>query len=195
MRITDKDKPGLLETLREDWAAHDCDWTRPGFRAIAAYRFGVWRMGIRNRGLRAPLSVLYRLMYRRARNIYGIELPYTAKIGRRVVFEHAGAVVIHGNAEVGDGCIIRQGVTLGNRRLDAPMDAPRLGRNVNIGAGAKILGSISIGDDAVIGANAVVLCDVPAGALAKGVPAKIARGSVVGGDSSRSRLPVPKPPE
>lgn len=165
--------PGLLAQVREDWAAHGRDWTLPGFRAVAVARFGAWRMGVKPKLLRAPLSVLYRVLYRRVRNVYGIELPYSVELGRDVVFEHQGAVVIHGCAKIGDGCIIRQGVTIGNRTLDRPLEAPTLGRNVNVGAGAKILGHLTIGDNAVIGANAVVLTDVPAGALAVGVPAVI----------------------
>jgi serine O-acetyltransferase len=93
-----------------------------------------------------------------------------------VVIEHQGCIVIHGNCEIGDDCIIRQGVTLGNRNLDRPFDAPRLGRRVNVGAGAKILGAVDVGDGAAIGANAVVLEDVPAGDLAVGVPARIQSG-------------------
>lgn len=81
--------------------------------------------------------------------------------------------MIHGQAAIGDGSFIRQGVTLGNRYLERPDDAPRLGKNVNVGAGAKVLGDVTIGDGAAIGANAVVLVDVPAGALAAGVPARI----------------------
>ena len=72
---------------------------------------------------------------------------------------------------IGDDCVLRQGVTLGNRYLDRPGDAPVLGRRVNVGAGAKLLGPVQIGDDAVIGANAVVLHDVPAGATVVGIPA------------------------
>ena len=113
------------------------------------------------------------MLYRHIRNHYGIELPYTVQLGRRVVIEHQGAIVVHGNCRIGDDCIIRQGVTLGNRRLDEPDAAPILGDGVNIGAGAKILGLVTIGDGAQIGANAVVLRDVPAGALAVGVPANI----------------------
>jgi serine O-acetyltransferase len=164
---------GLLAQLREDWIAHGRDWTKPGFRAVAAHRFGNWRMRIRSKVLRAPFSLVYRMMYRRVRNVYGIELPYTAKVGRRVVFEHQGAVVIHGDSVIGDDSIIRQGVTLGNKTMDRPLDAPVLGRGVNVGAGAKILGSVTLGDGAIVGANAVVLIDVPAGAMAIGVPAKI----------------------
>jgi len=170
-----KERLSLLAQIREDWIAHGRDWTRPGFRALAVHRFGVWRMRVRPKLLRAPLSVLYRSMFRYVRNCYGIELPYSAEVGRRVVFEHQGAVVIHGSAKIGDECIIRQGVTLGNRSLARPKEAPVLGARVNVGAGAKILGAVVVGDDAVIGANAVVLCDVPAGALAVGVPAVIKR--------------------
>ena len=168
---------GLFAQIKEDWIAHDRDWTRPGFRAIAAYRFGVWRMSVNPKLLRAPLSILYRYLYRKCRNHYGIELPYSAKIGRRVVIEHQSGIVIHGNSEIGDDSIIRQGVTLGNKTLDRPHDAPRLGKRVNVGAGAKILGAVIIGDGAIIGANAVVVKNVPAGAVAVGIPAMIVLGS------------------
>ena len=124
----------LFAQIREDWIAHDRDWTRPGFRAVAIHRFGNWRMGIKNKFVRAPFSLLYRMMFRRVRNLYGIELPYSAIVGRRVVIEHQGAIVIHGNSVIGDESIIRQGVTLGNKTLTAPMDAPKLGRRVNVGA-------------------------------------------------------------
>jgi serine acetyltransferase/GT2 family glycosyltransferase len=163
----------LWALVHEDWVAHGRDWTLPGFRAVAVCRFGQWRMGIRSKALRAPFSFLYRACYRRVRNHYGIELPYTVELGRRVVFEHQSGIVIHGYSRIGDECVIRQGVTLGNRRPDEPHAAPTLLNRVNVGAGAKILGQVTIGDGAQIGANAVVLNDVPAGALAVGVPAKI----------------------
>jgi serine O-acetyltransferase len=170
----------LFAQIKEDWIAHRKDWTRPGFRTVAVYRFGVWRMGFKSKFLRAPFSVIYRWMYRKCRNHYGIELPYSARLGRRVVIEHQGCIVIHGSAWIGDDCILRQGVTLGNRTLDRPNDAPKLGKGVNVGAGAKILGAVTIGDGANIGANAVVLQDIPAGALAVGVPAKIIYHSPAG---------------
>lgn len=174
---TNDDEPmGLLRQIREDYVAHGRDWTRPGFRAVAAHRFGVWRMNVRPKILRAPFSMVYRWMYRRCRNRYGIELPYTVKLGRRVIIEHQNGIVIHGNCVIGDDSIIRQGVTLGNRSLEKPFDAPRLGCRVNVGAGAKVLGAVTIGDGAAIGANAVVLHDVPAGAVAVGVPARIISG-------------------
>jgi serine O-acetyltransferase len=164
---------GLWRQIKEDWIAHGRDWTKPGFRAVAVHRFGVWRMSVSPKLLRGPFSVIYRMLYRRCRNRYGIELPYSVKLGRRVVIEHQGCVVIHGHCEIGDDSIVRQGVTMGNRTLDKPFDAPKLGSRVNVGAGAKILGAVTIGDGASIGANAVVLKDVPAGAVAVGIPAKI----------------------
>lgn len=164
---------GLWAQIKEDWIAHGRDWTKPGFRAVAVHRFGVWRMSVQSRLLRAPLSLLYQSLYRKVRNTYGIDLPFTVTLGRRVVVEHQGAIVVHGYSVIGDDSIIRQGVTLGNRYLDRPLDAPKLGARVNVGAGAKILGAVSIGDDACVGANAVVLSDIPAGHTAVGIPAKL----------------------
>jgi serine O-acetyltransferase len=167
------DGPGLWSLIAEDYRAHGCDWTRPGFRTMAVYRFGVWRMSLRVGLLRKLFGLLYWPAFRRCRNVYGIELPYSARIGRRVVIEHQGAIVVHGMTEIGDDTIVRQGCTFGIRRLDRLNDAPVVGRSVNIGAGAAILGAINVGDGAMIGANAVVLEDVPAGALVVGVPARV----------------------
>lgn len=172
---------GLWQQIKEDWIAHGRDWTKPGFRAVAVQRFGVWRMTLQPKLLRAPLSLLYRALYRKIRNGYGIDLPYTVQLGRRVIIEHQGAIVIHGYSQIGDDCIIRQGVTLGNRYLDRPLEAPKLGDRVNVGAGAKILGNVTLGDDVNIGANAVVLSDIPPGKTAVGIPAKII-GSKSSGD-------------
>ncbi|WP_427161998.1 serine O-acetyltransferase [Aliinostoc sp. HNIBRCY26] len=163
----------LWHQIQEDWIAHGKDWTKPGFRAVAIHRFGVWAMGIQPKVLRAPFSILYGILYRKVRNTYGIELPYTVQLGRRVIIEHQGAIIVHGYSSIGDDSIIRQGVTLGNRYLDRPLDAPQLGKRVNVGAGAKVFGNVIIGDGANIGANAVVLENVPAEATAVGIPARI----------------------
>lgn len=164
---------GLWEQIKEDWITHGRDWTKPGFQAVVVQRFGVWRMQIKSLIVRAPFSFLYRMFYRKIRNTYGIELPYTVLLGRRVIVEHQHGIVIHGNSVIGDDCIIRQGVTIGNRYLDQPFEAPKLGKRVNIGAGAKILGNVTIGDDVCIGANAVVISDIPSGQTVVGIPAKI----------------------
>jgi len=163
----------LWQLIHEDWLANGRDWTKPGFRALVVYRFGVWRMQLEPKLLRIPFSVLYRMMYRKVRNTYGIEVPYTARIGRRLVIEHQHGIVIHGHCIIGNDCVVRQGVTLGNRYLDKPLEAPTLGDRVNIGAGAKVLGGITLGHDVNVGANAVVLKDIPPGKTAVGIPAKI----------------------
>lgn len=163
----------LLAQIQDDWRNHGRDWTKPGFRAVAIHRFGVWRMTIRPKALRGPFSIIYRMLYRHCRNVYGIELPYSVTLGRGVIIEHQGGIVIHGASVIGEGCIIRQNCTLGIRRIDATTDAPQLGRNVELGAGAVLLGNISVGDGSRVGANAVVLENVPANALAVGVPARI----------------------
>ena len=163
----------LWQQIKEDWIAHGRDWTKPGFRAVAVQRFGVWRMKIKPNLLRASFSILYRALYRKIRNTYGIDLPYTVKLGRRVIIEHQSCIIIHGYSSIGDDCIIRQGVTIGNRYLEKPLEAPKLGARVNIGAGVKILGNVTIGDDVNIGANAVVLVDIPASQTAVGIPARV----------------------
>jgi serine O-acetyltransferase len=167
------DFPSFWQLLKEDWVAHGRDWTKPGFRAIAVYRFGVWRKTIKSQFLQIPFNIIYGMLYRKVRNTYGIELLYTAKLGRRVVIQHQGGIVIHAHCSIGDDCVIRQNVTLGMRYSERPMDAPKLGKKVDIGAGANILGDVTIGDNARIGANAVVLQDIPPGSTAVGIPAKI----------------------
>jgi len=161
----------LLRICREDYVANDCNWSRAGLRALVVHRFGNFRMHV-GRPWRLPLSFIYMRLFLRVRNHYGIEIPYTARIGRHVVIEHQHGIVIHGASVIGDGCILRQGVTLGNRRLDRPLEAPVLGQRVNVGAGAKILGGVHVGDGASIGANAVVVDDVPAGVTVVGIPAR-----------------------
>lgn len=161
----------LLSQIREDLRNHGGDSSLPGFRAVAVQRFGAWCMPRRTWGAWL-LRPVYRFLYRRVRNRYGIELPWSVQLGRGVVLEHQGGIVIHGLSVIGDGCIIRQGVTLGNRHLDRKDDAPELGERVNVGAGAKILGAVRIGDDAVVGANAVVLDDVLSRTTVVGIPAR-----------------------
>lgn len=171
----------LSSQIVADWRAHGRDWTKPGFRAVAVHRFGVWRMTIRPKLLRAPFSIVYGFLFRHCRNHYGIELPYTVKLGRDVVVEHQGAIVVHGACEIGNGCIIRQGCTLGLRRLDDLTAAPILGEDVELGAGAVILGRIRLGNGVRVGANAVVLDDVPAGATVWGIPATVTHPPATGG--------------
>jgi len=159
---------GLVLQLREDWRTHYFDWTQPGFRAVAAHRFGSWVDAESGKGLvRGPIrSILRRLhltMFRYVRNHYGIELPVTAIVGRRVLVGHQSGIVIHPHATIGDDCIIRQNVTIGALNTERD-EAPVVGRRVELGAGATILGPVTIGDGARIGPHSVVMTDVPPGA-------------------------------
>jgi serine O-acetyltransferase len=115
--------------------------------------------------------------------LFGIEIARDVKLGEGVVFVHTVGVVIGGDAEIGDRVMFLGGNTIGSAKAvpDGP-NYPRIGNDVVIGAGARILGGVTIGDGASIGANAVVLCDVPAGAAAVGVPATVKER----GGSSRS---------
>ncbi len=162
----------MFRNIREHWRDHDRDWTRRGFWALVIYRFGRWRYGVRPRALRMPFSFAYHVLRFHAEMFYGIELPCEAKIGRHFTIEHSGSIVVSGDAVFGDGCVIRQGVTVGLRHR-GKRGSPVVGDRVDIGAGAKLLGPIRIGNDVAIGANAVVLTDVPDGCIAVGVPARV----------------------
>ncbi len=162
----------MFDQIRSDWRTHNYDWSRHGFWALAVYRFGNWRYTIGNRTLRMPFSFLYKLLKFFADGFCGIELPCEVVLGERFVIEHVGGIVVSGDAVFGDDCIIRNGVTVG-LRYRQQRGSPRIGHRVDIGAGAKLLGPITIGNDVTIGANAVVLCNVPDGSVAVGIPARI----------------------
>ena len=162
----------MLENLRADLRAHGGDWAAQGFWALVVYRFGRWRYGIRPGWLRKPFSLLYKILFKGVQIVTGIELPCEVRIGRNFVIEHFGGIVVSGYASFGDNCRIRNGVTVGLARVEQPC-APTIGHNVDIGAGAKLLGAIRIGNNVRIGANAVVLRDVPDNSLAVGVPAVV----------------------
>lgn len=163
----------LLELIAEDLRTHREGLLSQGFWAVMVYRFSHPRMKVRSKIVRVPYYILNRLMQKFIEVSCGISLPEATTVGRRLNIEHFGSIIIHGAAVIGDDVIIRQGVTIGNRSESEPGVAPVIGNRVVIGAGAKILGRVHVGDGAVVGANAVVLKDVPAGAFAVGVPARI----------------------
>jgi len=164
----------MFELIREDWRTYEGDLSRQGLGVMLVYRFGRWRYTLKQPWLRKPFSLLYRILKLLSQILTGIDLPCEAQVGRRLVIEHFGGIIISGDAVIGDDVIIRNGVTIGLKHTGIA-GAPVIGNRVDIGTGAKLLGPIHIGDDAVIGANAVVLHDVPANALAAGVPAQIKR--------------------
>lgn len=162
----------MFDKLREDWHTYERDPARQGLWVMIVYRLGRWRYRIRNRWLRLPFSILYKILKLLSQILTGIDLPCEVTVGRRFKIEHFGDIIISGDTVFGDDVVIRNGVTVGLKRTKE-RGAPVIGNRVDIGAGAKILGPIRIGDDVVIGANAVVLRDVPPHSLAVGVPAQI----------------------
>lgn len=175
-----RDRPSsfmaLLKTIKEDLRTNDRSVFRPGFQAIATHRFGVWAHGLGNPVFRAVFSALYNCLNVFVRNVYGIELCVTTKIGRRVHIAHQSGITIHPLATLGNDCLLRQGVTLG-QAMYAPnqpaQPAPTLGERVWIGANATIFGGVTIGDDVVIGPNSVVMTDVPSGSIVTAMPSRV----------------------
>lgn len=162
----------MFENIRNDLKTHHGDWGAQGFWALIVYRFGRWRYGIRSRPLRLPFSLLYKILFKIVQILTGIQMPCEAPIGRNFRIDHFGNIIVSGYASFGDNCVLRNGVTIGIRKIGEKA-APQLGNNVDIGAGAKLLGGIRIGNNVMIGANAVVITDIPDNAIAVGIPARI----------------------
>ena len=138
----------------------------PGLHAI-------WSHRVAHRLWRWRLKLLARLLSQLARWLTGIEIHPGATIGKRFFIDHGMGVVVGETAEIGDDCMLYHGVTLGGTSWKKKKRHPTLGKGVVVGAGAKILGPILIGDNARVGCNAVVVNDVPAGATVVGIPGRI----------------------
>ena len=138
----------------------------PGFHAVLFH-------GMASAAWRARLYLIARLVSQFGRFLTGIEIHPAATIGRRLFIDHGSGVVIGETAEIGDDVTLYHGVTLGGTSLDAGKRHPTLSDGVIVGAGAKILGPVLVGKDARVGANAVVLADVPAGVTMVGIPARM----------------------
>jgi serine O-acetyltransferase len=162
----------LAATLERDPAARnrvEVFFTSAGVHALAWHRVanGLWRRGAK---------LLARIIATQVRFFTGIEIHPGATMGRRVVIDHGMGVVVGETAVVGDDCLIYHGVTLGGKRSGRRdtlhgVRHPQLGNHVTVGAMGVVLGPVTIGDGATIGAHSVVVSDVPAGALAVGIPA------------------------
>ena len=148
---------------RSTWEVITC---YPGFHALLIHRLAHWLWRMKMRWLARFVSHVSRFLT-------GIEIHPGAKIGRRVFIDHGMGVVIGETAELGDECTLYHGVTLGGTTWNKGKRHPTLGRGVVIGAGAKLLGPIAVGDGARVGSNAVVVKDVPRGATAVGIPARV----------------------
>jgi len=148
---------------RNTWEVITC---YPGFHAMLFHRLAhrLWKVGFK---------WLARLVSHLSRWLTGIEIHPGATIGRRFFIDHGMGVVIGETAEIADDCTLYHGVTLGGTSWNKGKRHPTLGKGVVVGAGAKILGPILVGDGARVGSNAVVVKEVPAGATAIGIPARI----------------------
>ena len=162
---------GLFALLAEDFRTYDRDFFEPGFWAIAIHRFGNARMGVRPRLLRAPLTVIYKVMYTAMMGVWGIDLPYNTKLGRRVRIWHYGGIWL-GARSIGDDVHIRHNTTFGILSRNDVDAKPIIGNRVDIGVGACVLGAVTVGDDSVIGPNSVVIRDLPPSSVVMGVPAR-----------------------
>jgi serine O-acetyltransferase len=174
---TNGNPPGisLWQLWAEDLRTHEGDFLMQGFWALAVHRFGNWRMDIRPKLLRVPFSLVYKIAYRLVEWICGISIPYTVIVGRRVHIWHHGGMIL-GARSIGNDVHIRQNTTFGvARRGDHRLLKPVIEDRCDIGCGAVIVGPITIGHDSQIGANAVVLKDVPPFSVAVGVPAKVVK--------------------
>jgi serine O-acetyltransferase len=181
----------LLAPQERDPAARgwlDVVLSYPGFHALVAHR-------VNHSLYRAGIPLLPRFLANIARFLTGVEIHPAARIGKGVFIDHGSGVVIGETSEIGDGCTIYQGVTLGGTSLSHGKRHPTLGRNVTVGVNASVLGAIVLGDNAKVGGGSVVVKDVPANATVVGVPARVVAqdGKPVRVVSDRPHVEMPDP--
>ena len=158
----------------QDWKAN---WGNPKGRLVMVlFRIAHWaRCGP---GWARPLAVVYGPVYRLAVEwLLGVELPWKTRVGRGLRIDHGMGLVVNDGTRIGDGCFLRHSTTIGNKQLEggAYSACPVLGNRVDVGANSVIIGPVRVGDDAVIGAGAVIVKDVPPYAVVVGNPARIVR--------------------
>ena len=166
---------GFLALLGEDLRTHDGNLFEQGFWAVSTHRFGNWRMGL-PRPLRIPCTLLYNFLFKWVEWTCGISLPYPVKLGRRVRIWHHSGMVLNARS-IGDDVHIRQNTTFGLVGRDT-LGVPTIEARADIGCNVCIAGEITVGHDSRVGANTLVVADVPPYATVAGVPARIIkRGS------------------
>lgn len=156
--------------LRADLARHGQQ--RGGFWALAVYRYGRWTLALNSPAARWLGSKVYGLANQGVKAWAGVDLDRRTTLGRELHFVRTGMIFIHPHAKVGDRVRIMHGVTIGTNMGET---APTIGNDVFIGCNASVLGHVTIGDGARVEANSLVVNDVPAGAVAVGVPARVIR--------------------
>lgn len=164
-------------SIHSDWQLDKCRYPkRPWLKeqsiwAIAVYRFGRWGDTRESNIQRWLCDRIYWILFRIVETLTGISFTKAVIIGPGLRIWHFGNIFIHPNVQIGADCTLRQGVTIGNRVEGGPV--PVIGNRVEFGAYAQVLGGITLGDDTKVGAMSVVLTDVPPGATAVGVPARV----------------------
>jgi serine O-acetyltransferase len=169
------DDLSLREVLAEDFETYGRRWVEPGLWAVTVHRLGARVDRAPTPLLRRPLELAHKVLFTTVDWIWGIHLPRTTRLGRRVRIWHNGSIFLNARS-IGNDVQIRHDTTLGSVRMKdsaRPEQLPIIEDGADIGSGACILGGVSLGRGAVVGANAVVLQSVPAGATVFGVPAKI----------------------
>lgn len=173
--LREADKLPLLELLAEDFETHDRSLLEPGFWAVAVHRLGSRLCNTRLPVLRGTVETTHNILSTAVDWIWGIKLPRTTRLGRRVRIWHCGAIVLNAQS-IGNDVHIRQNTTFGSlRTADASRVEclPVIEDGVELGSGACVLGGICLGRGAFVGANSVVLKTVPPGVTVFGVPARI----------------------
>lgn len=177
-----------VETIfREDPAAKsalEIVLCYPGFHAVLWHRAA-------HRLYRAKFFLLARMVSTTARHVTGIEIHPGATIGRRFFIDHGMGVVIGETAEIGDDVLLYQGVTLGGTGTQKGKRHPTLGNHVVVGAGAKVLGDIKVGDYSKIGAGSVVVHPVPEHSTVIGIPGRVVKSANHAGPLEHGKLPDP----
>jgi serine O-acetyltransferase len=165
----------LRELWAEDFATHDSLWLEPGFWAVAVHRLAARSQRAQSALLRRPLSLAHRVLSTGVDWMWGIRVPASTQVGRRLRIWHHGSILLNARS-IGNDVHIRQDTTLGpvrDRDADKPTCLPVVEDNVDIGSGACVLGGVHVGKGSFVGANSVVIQEVPPGTTVFGVPARI----------------------
>jgi serine O-acetyltransferase len=187
----------LLGGIREDVEAvmHDDPAATSALQVMFLYSglHAIWAYRLSHSMRRAGLGFLARAVSQLARFLTGVEIHPGARIGRRFFIDHGMGVIIGETAEIGDDCLIYQGVTLGGTGNQSGKRHPTLGNHVVVGSGAKVLGNIHIGDHVRVGANSVVLHDVPSNSTVVGIPGRVVRRKASDMNNALAHQNLPDP--
>lgn len=186
----------MFANIREDFITHGRSFKNRALWAMVTYRFGRWAVARRNPAARWIAGKLYGGLYLLTEITTGVHIPCGVTLGRRFHIVHAdGSISIHPGVVIGDNVGVMHNVTIGTNMSE---EVPVIGNDVFIGVGASILGGVTVGNGARIAANSLVISDVPAGAVAMGVPARILKNFSDAAESSQRRgaaKPSSTPPQ